>query len=552
VSAYSRLRNDRPRTVPDLTAKWQRFTTFAAAGEEPRTAVARFCERKLISVESLEALGTRVMRHHDYGWCLAYAGDNGRGQITAIKYRPLGGTSHEGWAELGSWWVRPIVVGNVDSLDWLVAEGETDAARLHGLVGDRCAILVLPTGALVFRPEWAAWIPRGATVALCHDADEDGDAGADAAAKVLGGKTLRVRPPVDGGDWCDWAGSAEEFVRMATPQPRFEFVPFNEFAVREFPVAEPLLGEPGTVYLAIGSLFMAYGTDGSGKSTFLVDVLLHLAAGEDWLGIKVPRPVRVCIIENEGPPGLFQGKLDDKLEHWTGADPRPNMYFYTSPWGDFSFADAEGRMTLKAYCDEHEIDLVAANPTLALGVGMSGRPDETQQFVEWLIECGLWRNRAFWLNHHENKAGQISGDWGRHPDTRVLLQQDGNRQRTKLTWRKTRWASLAPDERTMTLEWVVDGQGYSVIQPDAVGATEEELDRQIAVYLVAHPRSTTAAVHRNVTGTNSRITARLRGRFESVPGRGNAVLWVIPADRADDLVGTCYDQPTSTGENTDE
>jgi hypothetical protein len=40
--------------------------------------------------------------------------------------------------------LRPIIIGNRDPLDWIVTEGETDGARLLGLVGDRCAIIVLP------------------------------------------------------------------------------------------------------------------------------------------------------------------------------------------------------------------------------------------------------------------------------------------------------------------------------------------------------------------------------------------------------------------------
>ena len=49
--------------------------------------------------------------------------------------------------------------------------------------------MVLPAGARTFRREWAALIPRGATVALCHDADEHGDDGADRAARIIGGRT---------------------------------------------------------------------------------------------------------------------------------------------------------------------------------------------------------------------------------------------------------------------------------------------------------------------------------------------------------------------------
>lgn len=551
MSVYSQLAAGLARTATDHTARWQQLRTIGAAPEEARAPLARFCEAKLITVEAFEAMGARLFRHHEYGWCLAFAGANSQGHITAIKYRPLSGTSHDSFAELGSVWVRPIVLGNLASLDWLIAEGETDGARLWGLVGDRCAVLIAPAGARAFRPEWAALIPRGARVAVCYDADQDGDAGADEAAETIGGNVLRVRPPIEGGDWCDWPGTADEFVRLAQPRPRFEFVPFADFAAREFPVAEPLLGEPGKVFLAAGSLLMTYGADGSGKSTFTIDGLVHLAAGETWLGLKVARPVRVCIVENEGPPGLFQAKLAAKVERWDGADPTPNVFVYAAPWGEFTFADPAARAALNAYCDDRRIDLVAANPTLGLGVGTSGRPDQTQQFVDWLVECGLKGRRAFWLLHHENKHGQISGDWGRHPDTKALLQRDGNRQRTKLTWDKTRWATLEPDERAVLLEWVVEGQGYNVAELDAAGTTDDKLDGRIAAYLHGHPRSATAAVHRNVKGTNERITARLKARFDSTPGRGNAVLWVIPADEVVNLVGRSTDKPTSTGENAD-
>jgi hypothetical protein len=553
VSVYGKLGHDRPRQARDLTAKWLPLRTIAAANEQGQAAVAQFCERKLISVDALVKMGARVRYDHNHGWCLAFAGGNGHGRVIAIKYRPLNGSSHESFMEPGSLWLRPIVLGDPTSLDWLIAEGETDAARLHGLIGDRAAVLALPLGALTFWTEWAERIPRGAKVALCHDADEQGDAGAETAARALGGTTLRVRPPIDGGDWCDWPGTADEFVKLAQPRPRFEFLPLAEFATREFPVAEPLLGEAGKVLLATGSLLMVYGADGSGKSTLTQDALVHLAAGESWLGIDVPRPVRVCVVENEGPPGLFQAKLADKLATWEGADPRGNLFVYAAPWGEFSFADAEARAALSAFCERHEIDVVAANPTLGLGVGSSGRPNETQQFVDWLKECGLLGRRAFWLLHHENKQGQISGDWGRHPDTYALVQRDGNRRRTKLTWVKPRWApALEPDERIVTLEWIVDGQGYKVVQLDAVGATDDELDARIDAYLAEHPCSSTRAVHANVKGTNGRISARLRARFDSVPGVRRGVLWLNPGDALIERVDTFDDATDALGGNADE
>ena len=229
-----------------------------------------------------------------------------------------------------------------------------------------------------------------------------------------------------------------------------------------------------------------------GRSTAIV----HLAAGVDWLGIPVPRPVRICIIENEGPPSLFQQKLRDKIAGWEGPDPTPNLFVFKGPWGEFSFADPDARTALREYCDEHQIDVVTANPTLGLGVSASGRPDETQQFVDWLVECGLKSTRAFWLLHHENKAGQISGDWGRHPDTKVFLQRDGNQQRTKLDWAKTRWRERSSQQqKVVMLEWVTETQGYTVTELDTVGASDDELDERISAYLTDHPASSTRAVH---------------------------------------------------------
>ena len=75
-------------------------------------------------------------------------------------------------------------------------------------------MLCLPAGALTFKRAWAARIPRGATVHLCLDADDAGDRGADKAAALLGGRTVRLRPPDGCKDWCEWDGGRDEFVAL--------------------------------------------------------------------------------------------------------------------------------------------------------------------------------------------------------------------------------------------------------------------------------------------------------------------------------------------------
>jgi hypothetical protein len=149
------------------------------------------------------------------------------------------------------------VVGDRGALDWFLAEGETDACRLFDLVGDVAAVMLLPAGARTFKPDWANRIPRGATAHLCHDADADGDEGAAKVAQALGGRTVRVRPPDEAKDWCEWEGGRDEFVALVAAaratKSQYEFVALGDFLQHPFPPAEPLLGESGQIYLAVGS-----------------------------------------------------------------------------------------------------------------------------------------------------------------------------------------------------------------------------------------------------------------------------------------------------------
>jgi hypothetical protein len=540
--SYEQLEREakKPKRVTDHRDAWERLTPLSGVNGTSRTRVEAFCAAKRFSLEGLLALDTRVKIDAHGGVELAWAYRSPTGAVTAVKFRPLGDKRR--YALEPSTFLQPLVIGRRDSLDWFVAEGETDAARLFDLVGDVAAVLVLPAGALTFKREWSASIPRGARVFLAHDADDAGDQGADKAARILGGRTVRLRPPVEGGDWCDWPGDRDEFVALTletqAQQRAYEFTPMSEFLTHPFPDAEPLLGSRGEVLLAVGSLLLVYGAEGSGKSTWTVDGVAHMAADRDWLGVTVPRPVRFCLIENEGPPSLFQAKLAAKAASWDEpADWQDNVFVFRGPWGEFSFADPVARDALNEFCDEHEIDVVGANPTLGLGVAGSGRPDETQQFVDWLVECGLKSTRAFWLLHHENKAGQISGDWGRHPDTKVQLQRDGNQTRTKLIWEKTRWATLPSETipKACLLEWIVETQGYTVTELDVVGASDAELRQRLDEFLKAHPLSSTTAVCEGVKGTNRRIQVLLaeHEKYDCVPGARGAKLWFISSTLSD-------------------
>lgn len=219
MNDYQQLerREAKSKRLVDYTDKLAQLRPVADTNGSTDKRIIRFCESKRISVEALMALDTRIKVDSHGGVELAWgypAEFDGKPVISALKYRSLD-PSKARYAENPSTFLQPLVIGKRDALDWFVAEGETDAARLHGLVGDVAAVLCLPAGARTFKREWANPIPRGATVHLCHDGDDDGDAGATKAAALIGGRTVRVRPP-DGCDWCEWDGDRQAFVARSS------------------------------------------------------------------------------------------------------------------------------------------------------------------------------------------------------------------------------------------------------------------------------------------------------------------------------------------------
>ena len=52
-----------------------------------------------------------------------------------------------------------------------------------------------------------------------------------------------------------------------------------------------LLGEPGQIYLAVGTLILVYGADGSAKSTLTVDAIASLWFLRDFVTAQTPEYV---------------------------------------------------------------------------------------------------------------------------------------------------------------------------------------------------------------------------------------------------------------------
>jgi hypothetical protein len=250
---------------------------------------------------------------------------------------------------------------------------------------------------------------------------------------------------------------AEEYLANAV-----KMVGLQEFIDTEEEAAAPLIGTADETILPAGGMMLMYGDGGAGKTTLTVDAVCHIAAGQQWLTLPVERPIKVTLIENEGPRAKFRQMLAKKATSWNGRPSFvPNVHVLEEPWTRFTLQLESHRQQLALHVTREGIDVVVMGPLATLGMVGGGTPDEILAFEALLGETRVLIERevAFWVIHHENKAGDVSGAWERVPDTLCHVQAQGNGH-TRIYWRKARWSSEYHGT-TLDLAWI-EGRSYQV------------------------------------------------------------------------------------------
>ena len=88
-----------------------------------------------------------------------------------------------------------------------------------------------------------------------------------------------------------------------------------------------------------------------------------------------------------------------------------------------------------------------ADPLGRLGGSGVGSPDDTARFIDYLIDVGLNETLAVLILHHLRKEptadeiDELSGAWGGHPDTVLLLKRTKTPGRRRLSFPKLRYAA---------------------------------------------------------------------------------------------------------------
>lgn len=275
------------------------------------------------------------------------------------------------------------------------------------------------------------------------------------------------------------------------PQPIA--VPLGEFLNLPIEDKPPLLGAEGQTMIVAGGLTLLGGQAGLGKTTLIVDAIFHMASGLDWLNFTVGRPLNILVIENEGPLRMFQQKLKAKADVWKHEMPG-QIHVQTGAWGWFSFAETAHHEAIKQYLDYHQIDLVIGDPIGTLGMEGVGSPEDTRTFVRLLVPLGLFDHRAFWFPVHFTKEprtdeiNQISGAWGGHLDTLMVLKSTRRKDELRLSFPKLRWWNTAPP-KPLILGKVYNTHTFEILREEG---EQEPLEERI-IDLLSNGRWLTAA-----------------------------------------------------------
>jgi hypothetical protein len=320
------------------------------------------------------------------------------------------------------------------------------------------------------------------------------------------------------------------------PVPALRLVPLAEFAATDEATAEALLGTDDDAAFTAGDTVMTYGGGGQAKTTLTIDGIAHLAAGVTWLGFEVARPLRVVLLENEGPRGSFRRKLRRKLDTWEGPPFAPNVLVVEEPWAAFTFSDDGLRSTLADACAGFEADMLVIGPLVTIGAEGGGTPEEVARFERLLaaFRVELGRPLLVWLVHHENKSGDVSGAWERLPDTLMRVRGEG-RGRTLLHWQKARWCSALHDQR-WTLHWLDECEGFERVDAEC----ERDVRAEIVALGEADPerwRTATEIAAKRDDGGIGRQVADVKQEIEALVSDGHWERATPPPERPHNTIG---------------
>ena len=188
----------------------------------------------------------------------------------------------------------------------------------------------------------------------------------------------------------------------------------GEYLETEIPTP-PEIVKPGIIVR--GEVHVLAARAGKGKTTFLMNLLMRMAAGKplfddlpDVFAPGLEEGVKSLIIENEGSAGYFQDRCRELLTHggYNEAEQetvKNNLLI----WGDGSYSgmkidEAAKLETLRRGVKKHRPDIIFLDPFASIWTGEENSNSEMRDALDNLMQLCHDFDCAVFLNHHENKG----------------------------------------------------------------------------------------------------------------------------------------------------
>jgi hypothetical protein len=243
--------------------------------------------------------------------------------------------------------------------------------------------------------------------------------------------------------------------------------------------------------LVAGEISVMIARAGKGKTTYGMNRLIRWGAGlpmfDDLEDSQAPlKPLKICLIENEGAAYFMQEKLDLLLKSGAGLDEQQQRLAKENVliWGDGGYSGLkidrpDDLELLRRAADTHEPDAFMIEPFRGIWRGEENDATAMEAVLDDMVQLCSDFGCAVMLAHHERKSGagedgeEMSrargfGDLEGKVATMENWRSVKNDQFRELSWSKSRYAPKAPPIRMIFnhADW-----RYELVPEDEIGAS---------------------------------------------------------------------------------
>ncbi len=281
------------------------------------------------------------------------------------------------------------------------------------------------------------------------------------------------------------------------PQPAV--VTLEEFQSTIFPERVALLSP----WLLTQSLTMIYAMRGIGKTHLALGIAFALGAGDEFLGWKVERPVKVLYLDGEMPGADLQKRLRE-IQKSASKKAEPGFLKIMTPdlQPEGVMPNLYTREGQNAITDAAaDVEVIIIDNLSSLVRGGKENDSESWQFVaDWLLQMRA-AGKSVLLIHHAGKGGQQRGTSRREDllDTVIALRRPDDYKpqqgaRFEIHFEKSRalhGQDVTPIEAKLyvgddgvqrwELKQIVDPVDQQIVEMTAAGMSTREIGEQIGM-----------------------------------------------------------------------